>query len=175
MVMETLGSVSKIQTKLYQVHFKDKCNTISFEALGVPEISKAFYSLACNDIHFPEDFAENEEVLGKLQLLFGLIIAQYHPVPGKSQGSLVLFENVFRLCAGGTLSDGHCDRFPNVSQSLTKVNVSDIGTKNMEVSSTPKCGNCKCVICPLGAAVLSIKEQKEMYMMDSNVSFGKRS
>ena len=33
-VMETLGSVSKIQTKLYQVHFKDKCgNTIGFETL----------------------------------------------------------------------------------------------------------------------------------------------
>ena len=53
-VMETLGCVSKIQTKLYQVQVKDKCgNTIGFEAFGVPESSKDFNNLACNAIHFP--------------------------------------------------------------------------------------------------------------------------
>ena len=124
--METLGSVSKIQTKLYQVHVKDKCgNTIRFEAFGVPEISKDFYKLACKVRHFPEEFAEDEEVSDKLQLLFGLNVAQFHPVPVKSQGSLVLFENVFGFCVGGTLSDGNCDRFPKVNLSLTKVNLSD--------------------------------------------------
>ena len=61
-VMETLGSVSNIQTKLYQVHVKDECgNTIGFEAIGVPEISKDFYNLACNVTHFPEEFTENKE------------------------------------------------------------------------------------------------------------------
>ena len=85
MAMETLGSESKIQTKLNQVHVKDKCgNTICFDAFGVPENSEDFYNLACNDIHFPEDFGENEEVSGKFQLLYRLLIAQYHPVPGKS-------------------------------------------------------------------------------------------
>ena len=34
-MIETLGSVSKIETKLYQVHVKDKCgNTVGFEACG---------------------------------------------------------------------------------------------------------------------------------------------
>ena len=170
-VMETLGSVSKIQTKLYQVHVKDKCgNTIRFEAFGVPEISKDFYNLACNVRHFPEEFAEDEEVSGKLQLLFGLNVAQFHPVPVKSQGSLVLFENVFGFCVGGTLSDGHCDRFPKVNLSLTKVNLSDFfGTENMGVSCTPKCGNCKCGNCPLGAAEFSIKDQKEIEMIDKGL------
>ena len=38
-VMETLGSLAKIQAKLYQLHVKDKCgNTIGFETFGVPEI-----------------------------------------------------------------------------------------------------------------------------------------
>ena len=65
MVIETLGSVSKIQTKLYQVHVKDKCDiTSDFEAFGVPEISKYFYNLACDVLHVPEEFAENEEVPG---------------------------------------------------------------------------------------------------------------
>ena len=80
--METLGSVSKIQTKLCQVHVKDK---VRFEAIGVPEISNDFYNLACNVIHFPQKFAEDEEVSGKLRLLFGLNVAQYHPVPVKSR------------------------------------------------------------------------------------------
>ena len=53
-VMETLGSVSGIQTKLYQVHVKDNCgNTIGFEAFGVPENSKKFYNLACNYKNLP--------------------------------------------------------------------------------------------------------------------------
>ena len=58
-------------------------------------------------------------------MVFGLNIAQYHSVPVKSKGSLVLFKNVFGFCVGGTLSDGHCDRFPKVKLSLTNVNLSD--------------------------------------------------
>ena len=81
--------------------------------------------MACNVIHFLEEFAEDEEVSGKLQLLFGLNVAQYYPAPVKSQGSIVLFEKVYGFCVGGTLSDGHCDRFPKVNLSLTKVNLSD--------------------------------------------------
>ena len=76
-VIQTLGSVSKLQTKLFQVHVKDKCGiTIGFEACGVPEISKDFYKLACNVTHFAEEFAENVETSVKLQLLFGLNKAQ---------------------------------------------------------------------------------------------------
>ena len=43
-VIETLGSVSEIQTKLYQLHVKNKCgNTIRFEAFGLPEISTTWH------------------------------------------------------------------------------------------------------------------------------------
>ena len=56
------------------------------------KFEKDFYDLACNVIHFPEKFAENEEVSGKFQLIFGLYVAQYHPVPVKTVGSLAKFQ-----------------------------------------------------------------------------------
>ena len=39
----------------------------------------------------------------------------------------------------------------------------------MGVSCTPKCGNCKCGNCPLGAADFSIKDQKEIEMIDKGL------
>ena len=48
-----------------------------------------------------------------------------------------------------------------------------ITIESLGVQCEPKCGNCKCGTCPIGGKPYSLKEERELKMIENNLEFRK--
>lgn len=55
---------------------------------------------------------------------------------------------------------------------VSGIKIEDFFTiENLGVECTPRCGGCKCGKCPLGAKNYSLKEEKELQLIEENLKF----
>ena len=47
-------------------------------------------------------------------------------------------------------------------------------TENLGIECNPKCGACKCAKCHVGGKEMSIQDEREMKMIESNMSYVKQ-
>ena len=71
---------------------------LNLEAYGVNLISKDTFKADEAKNLFPQ--GDLKPFCGQIELLLGLNVVQYHPIPKKLKDSLVLFENIFGKCVG---------------------------------------------------------------------------
>ena len=113
------------------------------------------------DQYFPEE--KLTEVRGNIQILLGLNIIQYHPVPIQSCVCV-------GKCVGGFVSTDQLDlakvNFTQVTGSLDNF----FNSESLGVSCTPNCGSCRCGNCALGSSQNSTKEQKELELIEKGLS-----
>ena len=172
-VMETLGNVCKKQTHLFALELKDKNNEIvTFEAYGVDEISKDLYNTEEQKELFPEDLKFQEQIAAPIGLLLGLNVVQHHPVPVKRKDNFVLFENSFGKCVSGTsVAQLSQNTFTKINFIQTDITLEDFyNIENMGIECTPRCGNCKCGNCPVGSSEFSIKDKRELDMIEKGLT-----
>ena len=170
--METLGNVVKKQTNLFVLQIKDqKNNLVQLEAYGVDEISRDIYSTEPQKKIFPEEFNLIENKKAQIGLLLGLNVVQHHPAPVKRKENFVLFENAFGKCVSGSSCHSSRTTFTKVNFVQTEFTVEDFyKVENLGISCNPKCGNCQCGNCPLGSSEFSIKEKKELDLIDKGLT-----
>ena len=170
--METLGRVVKKQTNLFVMEIKDrKHNLVQIEAYGVDEISRNMYNTELQKKLFPEDFACQDSQKAHIGLLLGLNVVQYHPVPVKRKNNFVLFENTFGKCVGGSSCHSSGYTFTKVNFVQTAITMEEFyNVENLGIACNPKCGNCQCGSCPLGSSEFSIKEQKELEIIEKGLT-----
>ena len=110
-------------------------------------------------------------------MLIGYGYAGYHPEPEQRSGHLLLLKNRFGRCLGGnhaTLEQTDTDHLLQNAQvhHLSGVKVEDFfSIENLGVECTPRCGGCKCGKCPLGAKDYSLKEEKELHLIENSLEF----
>ena len=115
---------------------------------------------------------------GEVDILIGYNYAAWHPIPENVCGHLIILSNSFGKCIAGS--------HPNICEKTTKNEsisyiVNLVSVKNVisnfsmiEALGTefnPPCGSCKCGNCPLGGKNCTIKEEKELALIDSKLKY----
>ena len=98
-------------------------------------------------------------------------MVQYHPVPVKRKNNVVLFENTFGKCVGGSSCHSSAYTFTKVNFVQTAITMEDFyNVEYLGIACNPKCGNCQCGSCPLCSSEFSIKEQKELEIIEKGLT-----
>ena len=112
---------------------------------------------------------------GPVDVLIGYEYAAYHPQRTQNVGRLLLLQNRFCLCIGGThplIKDEikkHDLRHAEVQHVIKVEDFYKI--ENLGVECVPRCGSCKCGHCAVGSKNYSIKEEKELELIEENMTF----
>ena len=136
--------------------------------LELKDVVKQFEGITPDDIDRPE---------GELNLLIGYDYAGWHPVVEKSNGHLVLLGNIFGKCIGGRCPyqvENTKGSVVGASVNLIKkdgISSEFLTIESLGVQCDPKCGNCKCGSCPIGGKSYSIKEERELKLIEDNLEF----
>ena len=90
---------------------------------------------------------------------------------------LVIFSNIFGKCVGGRCSyqvESTKGNILGASVNLVKkegICSEFLTIESLGVQCNPKCGNCKCGSCPIGDKSYSIKEERELKLIENNLEF----
>ena len=134
--------------------------------MSIENLANLFKSVSKDDIVRPA---------GPLDVLIGYEYAAYHPQRAQNVGHLLLLQNRFGLCIGGT--------HPSIKDDIKKhdlsyarvqhvIKVEDFyQIENLGVECVPRCGSCKCGHCAVGSKNYSIKEEKELELIEKNMKF----
>ena len=144
----------------FQVYAINKINS-DIEHVDVESISRLFRNITKDEIARPA---------GPVDVLIGYEYAAYHPEREQSIGHLVLLKNRFERCVGGThpllkeICMAHDLRNARVNTIISKVEA-------LGVQCKPRCGGCKCGKCSLGAKDYPIQEERELELIERNLTF----
>ena len=151
---------------VFNVYGIDKI-TAPIPAVGIKEISKLF-----------QDVYEEEliRLTRKVDTLIGYEYANFHPLKEQSSGHLLLFKNQFGRCVGGThpILKGINEKSLIATMHAHHVKMAKIedfyNMENLGIQCKPRCGGCKCGRCSLGSNACTIKEEKELALIENNLS-----
>ena len=175
------GQNEEIETMKYKLPLLDKRGqAVEFEVYGINKITSDIEHVNVESIaHLFRNVSKDEiaRPAGPVVVLIGYEYAAFHPEREQNNGHLVLLKNRFGRCVGGThpLLKETCMTH-NLGNArvhfVGKVNVEDFYTiEALGVQCKPKCGGCKCRKCSLGAKDYTIQEERELELIERNLSF----
>ena len=111
---------------------------------------------------------------GEIDVLIGVEYASLHPRMLQYSGHLVLYENIFGTCLGDTLKENtqlvishtfvnHINGNPTLKQFFD--------SESLGVECIPKCGSCQCGMCAPGSKQYTLKEERELKLIESGQVF----
>lgn len=108
-----------------------------------------------------------------IDLLIGYDYATWHPVQVKSLNHLLVLSNIFGLCIAGNhqLKDASAHE-EVINVCINAVSLSEFfSIESMGVECSPKCGGCRCGHCAPGSKDLTLREERELAIIDKNLVF----
>ena len=171
------GTTEQVSTTIYSVPLIDTRNkTVYIQAYGIEKISTDIRKVDISKVlHlFPGSTYKNLTVpQGEVDILLGMNYAVFHPEKELSRGHIAIYRNRFGRCLAGTHPDLHHNGDPIInSVCILQVNptIEDFfQIEEMGVSCNPKCGGCKCGKCPIGSKEYTIKEERELALIESGL------
>ena len=175
------GTNEIIKSQKYFLSLFDKeGREVKFAVYGIDKITSDLQRIDINGITKLFKHVPKEDLIrpsGTVDVLIGYEYAGYHPTREQNIGHLVLLKNRFGRCTGGThpsiqgLDNKHC--FKNVqAHSVRVVKIEDFyNIENLGIDFSPKCGNCKCGNCATGSKNCTIKEEKELKLIEQNLEY----
>ena len=115
--------------------------------------------------------------VGEVDVLVGFEYAGFHPVCHRSMGHLLILKNRFGSCLGGShpkLSEKTRCKYPSqvLHVSAKEVTLRDFfEVEGMGIQCTPRCGSCRCGRCPVGGKDFTLKEERELKMIEDGLKF----
>ena len=176
------GQNEKIETMKYKLPLMDKQgHAVEFEVYGINKITSDIEHVNVESIaHLFRNVTKDEiaRPIGSVDVLIGYEYAAYHPEREQNVGHLILLKNRFGRCVGGThpllkeVYMTHNLGNARVNTIVGKVNIEDFyNIEALGVQCKPKCGGCKCGKCSLGAKDYTIKEERELELIERNLTF----
>ena len=179
-IVKVGGESETVDTFKYKLPLIDKQGkTIVFEAYGINKITSPIPSVNIKGISKLFKDVDEDELLrptGEVDTLIGYEYADFHPLKEQSSGHLLLLSNQFGRCIGGThpILKGINEKslIGNMYNNHIKIaRIEDFyNMENLGIQCKPRCGGCKCGRCSLGSNAYTIKEEKELALIEKNLS-----
>ena len=177
-VVKVGGSKVEIQSSVYTLPLIDQSgNSIEFQVYGIDKISSRMNGIdvvGVMHLFHGVNKAEVDRPAGEIDVLIGYEYAGFHPVRLQSSDHLLLLGNQFGRCLGGSHQ-----RLNEKAQMLiqyatvhftTRVNIENFfDTEALGVECTPKCGSCRCGQCPIGGKSYTLKEERELRLIEEGL------
>ena len=171
-----------VTSYIYEVPIRDKLGrVINIQAYGINEISSEIQHVDVTQVisNFEEIGASDiERPSGFVDLLIGFNYASIDPTREMSAGNLILLCNSFGKCLGGThelLKERTINHMHKATIHLllgpSNLIEKFIESEDMGTRCIPKCGACACGKCKIGSLNCSIKEERELRLIEENMSF----
>ena len=146
---------------------------------GIDRISTKVRDIDLTEVMYLFDDLVPEDIkrhAGEIDVLIGFEYAGFHPVREQHADHLLLMSNRFGKCLGGShpkLSEGTRKVVKHVTIHHFKgVTLQDFyDTEVMGVNCTPKCGGCKCGKCALGSKHYTLKEERELKLIEEGLTY----
>ena len=155
-------------------------NRIYFDVYGIDKITSDIQNVKIDGIAKHFNNIPKEDLVrptGTVDVLIGYEYANYHPQKEKNVDHLLLLKNRFGRCLGGTHSS---IKNMNEEQPLRNIRAHHVravriedfyNIENLGINCNPRCGGCKCGKCSVGSKNYSIKEEKELALIDKNLKY----
>ena len=180
------GETEKLQTYKYNLPLIDlKGDQVILEVYGIDKITNdiqgiestfiasMFNNVLQKDINRPE---------GKVDVLIGYQYAAYHPQKEQNNGHLLLLENRFGKCVGGShpMIKETTQRLNEIVDAkihlVDTISINDFyQIENLGIECNPKCGGCKCGKCAIGSKNYSLREERELHLIENNLKYDKEN
>ncbi|XP_071944795.1 uncharacterized protein [Antedon mediterranea] len=175
------GLTEEIDSFHYIVPLIDKQGSvINISAYGIDQITSNIECIAVQHVvglFSKVRFEEIKRPTGQVDLLVGYEYAGYHPIRMEAAEHLLLLENRFGKCLGGshpTLKENTTTLVKTAAliHHVTTCSLdSFIKMAGMGVQCNPQCGSCRCGRCPVGAKEYTLKEERELALIEKNLKF----
>ena len=169
-----------ITTKKYTLPLIDlQGHQTLIEVYGIDQITSNIRKIKIDGILHIFDVPKKdiERPTGTIDVLIGYDYAGLHPEMQNRSGHLLLLKNRFGFCIGGTHpaieENAECFKY-NVAHvnHVRGIELSDFyKIENLGVECTPRCGGCKCGKCPPGSKNYTLKEEKELNLIENNLEY----
>ena len=176
------GQNSVVESMAYDLEILDKYQNIhTLNVFGIDSITKTVSDIDLKPVVRRFKNIKLEEIVypsGDVDVLISYDYAGWHPVPEQISKHLVILGNIFGKCVGGK-----CNSLVQTTEkstfALSSINVIKadrsfdqfMTIESLGVHSDPRCGSCKCGSCPIGGKSYTIKEERELKMIENNLEF----
>ena len=175
------GIEEKLVSRRYQVPLLNQYGkTVLIEAYGIDKITSDIQNVSIDGLEHIFKGVSIREVTrptGPVDLLIGYEYAGFHPQLERKKGHLLLLRNQFGKCLGR--------KHPGFQETHTKSKIKDarvhhVAAVNVEdfynieglgVACSSRCGGCKCGKCPIGSSDYTLKEERELKLIESKLVF----
>ena len=172
------GEIRMIDSFSFKLNLRDlKGKFQSFTVYGIGKISSIiqpvniqgvinlFHGITERDVKRPN---------GEIDVLIGYGYTNHHPTLEQCNNNLVLLSNRYGKCIGGC----HSALNEGTVSSIQSVNYASMGTaiqdfcdvEAMGIKVNPMCGNCRCGKCPIGTNNYSLKEERELKLIEGGLT-----
>ena len=180
-VVKVGGVNEKLTSRKYELTLIDKRGQeLQIDVYGIDKITSDIQTINLDGVHRLFRNVTKREITrptGEVDVLIGFEYAGFHPQKEQSSEHLLLLKNRFGRCLGGThpqIKERNERRELNSVQVLhsTSSTVEDFyNIKNLGIECIPRCGGCKCGKCSLGSKNYTIKEEKELALIEKNLHY----
>ena len=157
---------------------------LQIDVYGIDKITSNIQAVNLDGVHRQFKDVTKEEIArptGEVDVLIGFEYAGFHPQKEQFSGHLLLLKNQFGRCIGGThpqikeINERHKLNSVQVFHT-TSPSVEDFyNIENLGIECTPRCGGCKCGRCPMGSKNYTIKEERELALIEKNLDYDKEA
>lgn len=173
------GKIERKPSVLYELPLYDKQNKIvNVKVYGINIISQEHQSDNIDSVIYKFKGVNKNEILrpeGEIDVLIGFNYALLHPRVSQSSNNLMLLENRFGKCIGGShqTTDESCEVLVDGVEVfyIAKAEEHFFEIEEMGVQCSPLCGNCSCKKCALGSKGLSIEEEREQNLINQGLTY----
>lgn len=181
----TVGGESKeVESQRYTISIRDtRGSSVSIEVLGIEQISTEiegiFVDEALNKFKNAKAKLVDRPINGQIDILIGFQYAAYHPERIEAVGHMLLMQNRFGVILAGA-HPNLAEKTKTIVKHATVLHVYTTEeqfytTESLGVSCTPQCGACKCGTCHIGGKNMTIREEKELRLIEEGLSFDEGS
>ncbi len=174
-VIKVGGNNEKILSNRYTLSLIDKRGQeVQFEVYGIDKITFEIQNVNIDGVIKLFKNIPREDILrpsGTIDVLIGYEYAAYHPQNDQSSGHHLLLKNRHHSIKETTTNHnlGHA-RFNTM---IAKVE-DFYKIENLGIECTSRCGGCKCGKCSLGSKNFTIKEEKELKLIETKLEHNTR-
>ena len=179
--LSTVGAQTEnIKSKRYKLQLIDKReNLVEINVYGIEKISSVVPEFdideAIKEFEGSSSTPISRPNFGQIDCLIGIEYANYHPVKIDAKGHLLLLENLFGRIVAGCYKKEIATDEKRVEHGETYHAIGNaaefFSTEQLGIQCQPKCGGCRCGKCHLGGKNMTIKEEKELELIESKLKY----